>query len=453
MCPREERSAGLAAPRARGAEPCYRPAVAAGDRPKLRALEAVVTADDAGERMLMLRDSLGITDAVALLPMPLVAVVARFDGMQTLARIQAELLAATGERVPIGFLEKLARDLDRVGLIEGPAFEERRRLALAAFRAAPVRPATHAGGAYESQPAALRAQIESALASGDGHAEIRSRLQALYSESQGRALAGGRLVGLVAPHIDPRRGATGYAHAYRQVAERCDADLFVVFGTAHAPMATPFAVTDKPYDTPLGAVPTARGIVHAIERRVGDGLREDEFVHAREHSIEFQAVFLRHLASERPIEIVPILCGALGRGEADPWEEQRIRDVLDAVRQAVAADGRSACYIAAADLAHVGPRFGDREPLGPEALARLSERDQESLARVAALDAPGFYAHVIEDDAERRICGLSPIYAMLRCVGPDAGVRGRLLCYEQCVDPDDGSTVSYAALGLYAPDS
>ena len=42
-----------------------------------------------------------------------------------------------------------------------------------------------------------------------------------------------RLVGVVVPHIDLDRGGPIYAHAYRAVAERSDAELFVIFGTAH----------------------------------------------------------------------------------------------------------------------------------------------------------------------------------------------------------------------------
>ncbi len=62
--------------------------------------------------------------------------------------------------------------------------------------------------------------------------------------------------------------------------------------------------------------------------------------------------------------------------------------------------------------------------------------------------APGFYAHVAEDLATRRVCGLGPIYALLRVLPERA--RGELLDYAQCVDPAEGSIVTHASLGFYA---
>jgi hypothetical protein len=62
-------------------------------------------------------------------------------------------------------------------------------------------------------------------------------------------------------------------------------------------------------------------------------------------------------------------------------------------------------------------------------------------------DTPGFWAHVASDLATRRVCGLGPIYALLRAL-PE-GARGELHHYEQTVDADDGSIVSHAALGFY----
>ena len=38
---------------------------------------------------------------------------------------------------------------------------------------------------------------------------------------------------IIAPHIDFHRGGPAYAWAYRDLAERCAADLFVIVGTCH----------------------------------------------------------------------------------------------------------------------------------------------------------------------------------------------------------------------------
>jgi hypothetical protein len=55
---------------------------------------------------------------------------------------------------------------------------------------------------------------------------------------------------------------------------------------------------------------------------------------------------------------------------------------------------------------------------------------------------------VSSDLDERRVCGLAPIWSLLRVV-ESSRAKGRVLHYEQTVDGEDGSIVSHAALGFY----
>ncbi|HVY44805.1 MAG TPA: MEMO1 family protein, partial [Minicystis sp.] len=102
---------------------------------------------------------------------------------------------------------------------------------------------------------------------------------------------------------------------------------------------------------------------------------------------------------------------------------------------------------AGADLAHVGPRFGDARPLDAAGRAALRRTDATSIDLALAGDAAGFFRQVAADLDVRRVCGLAPIYTMLRVL--DEGRAGELLNYEQCVDPDEGSIVSHASLAFW----
>ena len=104
--------------------------------------------------------------------------------------------------------------------------------------------------------------------------------------------------------------------------------------------------------------------------------------------------------------------------------------------------------MAGADLAHVGPRFGDKAPLGPRPREELRRKDVASLDLAVRGEAAGFWRDVVSDVDTRRVCGLSAMYAMLRTMR--SGSTGEVLHYEQSVDPDDGSIVSHAALAFYA---
>jgi hypothetical protein len=89
--------------------------------------------------------------------------------------------------------------------------------------------------------------------------------------------------------------------------------------------------------------------------------------------------------------------------------------------------------VAGADLAHVGPRFGDAARVSPAELRRIEREDRAMLEPVARGDAQGFFASIAADGDRRRICGFSPIYALLRCL---PGVPGVVRHYGQWPDPE-----------------
>jgi len=409
----------------------------ARSRPALRPVESIVVPDKRHGRVLVLRDTQGISQSHAVVPPPLVPVVARFSGRQTCEEIAREASQELGQPIPIDVVVHLAGELEEGLFLEGPVFRDALARVREAFAQATVRPAAHAGGAYHGERRALESYLEEGC---------------LAKAHGARNADGGRMVALVAPHIDPWRGAVGYGHAYGALAASLppEADTFVLFGTSHAPMRQPFALCRKAFATPLGTVEADLESIDAIAARA-DGFDPyaDQINHKREHSLEFQVVFLKHLLKDRPARIVPILAG-LGAQQAsgeDPAGDGRIARFMDGVRELVESRPSRVVVVAGADLAHVGPRFGDDRPLGPEERERLQRQDRASLEHATALDAGGFWEHVAQDLGERRVCGLAPIWSLLRSVS--GGARGRLLHYEQTVDDEDGSIVSHAAVGFY----
>jgi MEMO1 family protein len=402
------------------------------DTPRLRGIEAVPVEHE-GEQYVALRDPAGYTPSVLMLAPALVEVVALFDGERSIVDVQGELMRRHGELVTREHLEKLVAALDEHGFLDSPTFSARRASIDQAFLSAPIRPATHAGGAYAGEPEALRAAMDAFFTSPDGPGPI------------GPSSGGPAVRGLVAPHIDFHRGGPAYAWAYRDLAERGEADLFVIFGTCHAGMADPFALTRKDFDTPLGAARVDREFVDALAARARQDCFASELAHRNEHSIEFQAVFLQYLyGGRRDVAVVPVLTSfvheALARGRR-PEDDRRVRAFLDALAETAAASGRTVAYIAGADLAHMGTRFGDPEPIGPAALETIGREDRAMLARVEAGDAEGFFESVRRDNDRRRICGLSPIYALLRALG---GAPGTLRRYGQWPDPE--GVVTFASV-------
>jgi MEMO1 family protein len=419
-------------------------------RPALRPVESIVVPDRDHGRVLVLRDTQGVTDTNAVIPPTLASVVVRFTGRLTCEQIAVEASAEVGSTIPVDLVVRLANELD-VGLfLEGPLYRSARARVELQFADAAVRAATHAGGAYHGEAGALRRYIDEAcLAKANGHAKNGN------GGSKGAPGANGTrtMRALVAPHIDPWRGAVGYGHAYGALAATLpeEADTFVLFGTSHAPMREPFALCRKAFDTPLGLVEADLAGIDALAAKArGFDPYADQFNHKREHSLEFQVVFLKHILKERPFRIIPVLAG-LGAQQAhgsDPDADKRIAGFMDGVRDLVESRPGRIVVVAGADLAHVGPRFGDANPYDTEARGALDRADRDSLDHAIALDSRGFWEHVVADLEERRVCGLAPIWSLLRTLGSGTA-KGKVLHYEQTVDGEDGSIVSHAAVGFY----
>ena len=405
----------------------------ATSKPRLRAIETIVVPDPNEGRLLVLRDTQGVAEGHVSMPVALAAVVGRFTGRRTCREIAGEVSRELGQDVPEEVVVRLATQLEDAMFCDGPRFAEALVRAHRDFADLEVRPATHAGGAYHGDKEKLATYLDDACL---GVAKRREK---------------GRIVGLIAPHIDPWRGAVGYGHAYGALATTLpdDADTFVLFGTSHAPMKNPFALCRKAFATPLGAIQVDGDAVDTLAASASFDPYADQFNHKREHSLEFQVVFLKHLLGDRPARIVPILAG-LGRHQAhgtDPASDGAVMHFLDGVRALTESRPGRVVVVAGADMAHVGPRFGDARGYDDDERAHLARKDHVSLAHAAAGNAGAFWHDVVTDLEIRRVCGLAPIYSLLHAL-PD-GSHGRALHYEQTLDEDDGSIVSHAAIGFF----
>jgi hypothetical protein len=259
--------------------------------------------------------------------------------------------------------------------------------------------------------------------------------------------------GVISPHIDLRRGGRCYAAAYTAIAcparEGDPPDLFIIFGTSHSGGSRPFILTGKNFATPLGEVETDALLVKKLVDECGPQLLDDEIMHRGEHSIEFQALFLKYLWREAgAFKILPVLCSGFhrkGESVASPGGEEELESFLSALTRNLSSDRKKVCVIAGADLAHVGLRFGDERPLDLRWLAQIEEADRALLQRAEELDAEGFMSAIAADEDRRRICGGPPIYALLRTVKAS---RGDLLCYMKSVEQGMHSVVSFAAMSF-----
>jgi AmmeMemoRadiSam system protein B len=257
------------------------------------------------------------------------------------------------------------------------------------------------------------------------------------------------------------RGGHSYAWGYRALAESEPADLYVLLGTCHLPMRRPFAATSLPYDTPFGPVTGDNAFLARLQARAPFDIYEDELSHRREHALEFQVVHLRHLGHTGdggPAKVLSILCvppGVVPEG-GTPRDDAATEQFIQALAETVAEDGRRVCYIAGADFAHVGPQFGDPASVDQRFAEHVRVGDLAMLDLAAGANADGFYRQVVQEEAgpgmagesmavggPRRICGLAPMYALLRLV---EGSNGTILHYDQWIDRGGAGSVTFGCV-------
>jgi hypothetical protein len=397
-------------------------------KPKLRHIQ-VSQGQQYGQPILVLSDPCGLSDCSVVLPVNIAPVLELCDGSRDISALRAVLELRTGLRVGPDYLEQLFAALDRAFLMDNERFAKAYKEAVEKYRSAPSRPPVMADRVYPSNIKLLEQSL-------------RHYLDALTNEPESSPVTG-EIRGLISPHIDYMRGGAIYAGVWREAKRAVQAaELVIILGTNHFDGQNLIAMTRQSYATPWGLLPTAKYVVDNVASVLGDGVFTEEFNHRNEHSVEAAAVWLHYLLKYKRCELVPVLCGSLYRffeGDKHPKDDDEIANFVETVRKATAK--RRTLVVAAADLAHVGPAFGDRYPINLLEKARISAVDNELMAAIARGDADGMFMQVKQERDRRRICGLSSIYLTLRLLGD---TKGKVTGYAQC--PADQQGTSFVSI-------
>lgn len=359
------------------------------------------------------------------------------NGKHAVPDIRSAVARDYGVDVAAEVIAQLVAALDEICVLDTPRYRNSKRAIEDAFRKSTVREPTHAGGAYESDPQALHKQ-----------------LQAMFEGPAGPGTPGPcrpekGLRAVFAPHIDYRRGGSSFAWAFKELAEQSDAKVFVLVGTSHY-SSHRFILTRKDFRTPLGIAKTNREFVDVLARECKADVFADELAHKPEHSLELHVLFLQYLFNHRrDFSIVPLLVGSFHDAVEEnrsPSGKEDIAQMTSALRRAESECGENVCYVVSGDLAHIGMKFGDPWQVDADRSAWCRNMDMELLESFASGCSASLFEFIASEKDGRRICGFPPGYTMLQAVQPEAG---KVLCYDQFVDPRGFEIVSFASLAFY----
>ena len=379
--------------------------------------------------IITLYDEMGYTETTVQLPLDVIDYLLYMDGKRNVLELAGHAVQAGRPFDSEKFLE-VVEILDEEGFLDTEAFREYQDNVHHEYNSLTVRPPFLAGLSYPEDPDELREMLDELLKGAP--------------DFTGLTIPDGFFI----PHIDIRIGGEAYGTAYNAL-RRTKADTFILLGVPHQMSYDRFMISEKDFDTPLGLVPTDREFIRHFREKLSFDLTTDEIAHRQEHSIEFQTLFLRHLFPDRSICIVPILVGPLfeyveyGRGGAE--KDSALTELYMLLGQTAIELKRNVCWIASVDFCHVGKKFGDPFE-GQSVLQSVKEHDERLIQEATRCNAESFLQNLVEVKNHYKVCGVSPMYTMLRAASMQ---RGELLAYDQWDEVETESSISFASMAFY----
>ena len=382
---------------------------------------------------LFIRDPYRFSDAMLIVPPPLVETLECFDGRQTDLDLRAALTRITGRLETEEIARHLVETLTNAGFLEDETFARMQSDKRREFSEKPVREPSHAGSAYPEDPEELRETMIEYMTE-DAPAPVESSVDGLFA--------------IAAPHVSPSGGWQSYEAAYRMLRPEHRGRTFVILATSHYGAPEKFGLTRKPFRTPLGESETDTRLVDWLAERAPNAIEMEDYCHSFEHTIELQMILLQHLMGAN-VKVLPILCGqyaqSVYRG-GKPEDNDGVKRFLDALTELRDREGDRLFWILGVDMAHMGARYQDKFEChaGEGVMQNVADRDEKRIDCINALDAEGFWSLVQERHDDLKWCGSSPFYTFLK-TAPKA--TGELLRYEQW-NIDERSVVSFAGMAF-----
>jgi AmmeMemoRadiSam system protein B len=375
-----------------------------------------------GQLLIAVRDPMRLTDKTILIPQSIAPILALCDGTRDARGLSASLAIRHGLNLSVEEIEQFLTALDEALLLDNVRFAEALNQARLEYLEAPFRPPTLAGGSYPEDPDELKNFLTGYIDAVDG----------------GTTVIDGR--GLVSPHIDYERGGPVYAQVWGRAMDFVRAaDLAIVFGTDHFSEDNRLTLTRQNYATPFGVLQTAREVVDALAKILGEEAAfAGELLHRGEHSIELAATWMHFIRDGQPCELVPIMCNTFSfffKDDVAPENDPLIDQLIHVMKSTTAE--RKVIVVAAGDLSHVGPVFGGY-PLDILGRARLQAADDELLERICTGDEQGFFEAIKRVEDANNVCGAIPIYLTMRLLSP---VQGERVAYDLCPADEQGTSL------------
>lgn len=357
--------------------------------------------------------------------------------------------------------EPLVAQLDAAGLLEGPTFEAMLDRMHAQFDESSILPPGSTAAMADALVQGSLGQDEQATE--EQKAELGpQKLAEAFDQWIDQALKDAEKPSfdalpkaVVAPHVDYPRGWMNYAAVWGRMRVVDRPDRVIILGTNHFGTGTGVVGCDKGFSTPLGESPVDEAVVEGLRTRLGEPLYAHRYDHEREHSIELQVAWIQHCLGKGPDGTHCKVYGALihdptvNNGESYDGNGISLSAFVEAMREVIAELPGKTLVVSSADLSHVGPMFGDKQPLiAEDANAEqfrntVAKTDQDLLKMVIQNKPEEFVGAMAWQGNPTRWCSVGNMVAAVQIAQPE---EISLLNYAGAMDPQGMGLVTHAAM-------
>ena len=389
-------------------------------KPHLRPIQPIPVVQD-GKPVVVLRDPIMLSPQSMAVPAQMMQLIQMFQGNQTVEDL------ATIAKAPPEQLVQLIQNMDQLGLLWGPTFEELEQ------------------GVKDKIGEQGYFSINASQSLGGDEDSCRARLEGYFEETEDPELEGS-VIGVVAPHLDYDRGWPNYAAAYYGCQAMDAPDRVVILGTNHFGIGDGVVMSEYGFESPLGVCPPDEAIVGKLVDRHGKALIVDQLDHMGEHSIELHLPWLQYCFGDIPV-VAALIPDPLSPMLEDDDERTGTDAFVASLGAALEEAGGRTMFVASSDLSHVGPQFGEPVPVDDQRKFDVERHDREMMAKFIEGDADEFVEAMKWNSNSTRWCSIGNMSATLRLAKPGSI---ELIDYRQACDEKGTVMVTSAAMALMA---
>ncbi len=462
--------------------PPFDPSAEHMQRPKVRAIQGFPVQHQ-GQQLLGLRDPTMLSERVVFTSPAAMQLIPMLDGSKTVD----EIVAQVGQGLTRQMMEGIVAQLDGALLLEGPTFDSHLSQLQADFEASDILPP--AGTAQLADMLVLNARRQAYMAQKESEGQTVTPQDVMQVPPQElekfEAASPEELLvkqmdawidkaleqaedpsfdtlpkGIAAPHIDYVRGWPNYAHIYGRMRVVDRPERILILGTNHHGRGTGVVACSKGYESPLGVCQLDKALLNNLVAELngrggnlGAVLLEQEFDHEREYSIEMQIPWIQHIFGQNEAgEFVPVV-GALVHdisrtqdGDSYDGKGVGLMPFVESARNAIASLPGKTLVLASADLSHVGPQFGDKEPVNEARRNEVAKHDQEMIEHLKNNEPEALVSSMAWQQNPTRWCSVGNLVAAMKIVDPK---NVKMLSYSAAADPQGVGCVSSLAMAMF----